>query len=73
MPFKPTVQVVEPNGLVRWLGRLLLPAVFDGEHSLQLESIDHNHARFIQSERFSGLLVPLLGRVLARTNRGSRR
>lgn len=70
MTFKPTVQAVEPNQLVRWLGHLLLPGVFDGEHSLQLESIDRNHTRFIQSERFSGLLVPLLGGLLARTHRG---
>jgi len=68
--FKPTVQAVEPNQLVRWLGRLLLPGVFDGEHSLRLEAINSDHTRFIQSERFGGLLVPLLGGLLARTHRG---
>jgi len=68
--FKPTVQAVEPNQLVRWLGRLLLPGVFDGEHSLRLEAINSDHTRFIQSERFGGLLVPLLGGLLARTQRG---
>jgi hypothetical protein len=68
--FKPTVQAVEPYQLVRWLGRLLLPGIFDGEHSLRLEAINSDHTRFIQSERFGGLLVPLLGGLLARTHRG---
>jgi hypothetical protein len=68
--FKPTVQAVEPHQLVRWLGRLLLPGIFDGEHSLRLEAINSDHTRFIQSERFGGLLVPLLGGLLARTHRG---
>jgi hypothetical protein len=70
MTFKPTVQAVEPDKLVRWLGRLLLPGIFDGEHSLRLEAINRDHTRFIQSERFGGLLVPLLGGLLARTQRG---
>lgn len=70
MTFKPTVQAVEPNQLMRWLGHLLLPGVFDGEHSLRLEAINRDRTRFIQSERFSGLLVPLLGSPLARTQRG---
>jgi hypothetical protein len=70
MTFKPTVRAVEPNQLVRWLGRLLLPGIVDGEHSLRLEAIDRDHTRFIQSERFSGLLVPFLGSLLTRTQRG---
>src|SRR6059058_1335402 len=43
--FKPTVQAVEPNQRVRWLGRLLLPGIFDGEHSLRLEAINSDHTR----------------------------
>ena len=70
MTFKPTVQAVQPNQLVRWLGRLVVPGVFDGEHSLRLEPIDSNRTRFIQSERFSGVLVPFLGGPLSRTERG---
>lgn len=70
MNFKPTVQVVQPNHLVRWLGRLLVPGLFDGEHSLQLQALDNNHTRFTQSERFTGLLVPLLGSLLNRTQHG---
>lgn len=70
MTFKPTVQAVQPNQLLRWLGRLVVPGVFDGEHSLRLELIDSNRTRFIQSERFSGVLVPFLGGALTRTERG---
>ena len=70
MTFKPTVRAVEPNQLVRWLGRLFVPGVFDGEHSLRLERIGSNRTRFTQSERFSGVLVPFLGSALSRTERG---
>ena len=38
MTFKPTVRSVEANRELRWLGRLLLPGVFDGEHSLRIEA-----------------------------------
>jgi hypothetical protein len=68
--FKPTVRAVEPNRELRWLGRLLLPRVFDGEHSLRIEQLDRDRSRFIMSERFSGLLVGLFGGTLAKTETG---
>ena len=70
MTFKPTVRAVEANRELRWLGRLLLPGVFDGEHSLRIEPLDGGRSRFIQSERFSGLLVGLFGGTLAKTEAG---
>jgi hypothetical protein len=33
MSFKPTVLEAEPERELRWLGRLLVPGIFDGEHS----------------------------------------
>ena len=36
MTFAPTVIRAARNQELRWLGRLLLPGVFDGEHSFQL-------------------------------------
>src|ERR671918_117168 len=44
MTFKPTVRAVEANRELRWLGRLLLPGVFDGEHSLRIEPLDSGAA-----------------------------
>jgi hypothetical protein len=70
MTFKPTVRAVEVNRELRWLGRLLVPRVFDGEHSLRIEQLDGGRSRFVQSERFSGLLVGLFGGTLAKTETG---
>ena len=47
MTFKPTVRSVEANRELRWLGRLLLPGVFDGEHSLRIEPLDGGRSRFV--------------------------
>jgi hypothetical protein len=68
--FKPTVRAVETNRELRWLGRLLLPGVIDGEHSLRIEPLDGGRSRFIQSERFTGVLVGLVGGTLAKTEVG---
>lgn len=70
MTFKPTVRAVEPARELRWLGRLLLPGLFDGEHRLAIEPLDGGRSRFVQSERFNGLLVGLFGKTLAATERG---
>jgi hypothetical protein len=68
--FKPTLVAVEPNRELRWLGRLLLPGVFDGEHRFTLDRAGEGRTRFVQSETFKGVLVPLLGRALGSTGRG---
>jgi hypothetical protein len=70
MTFRPTVRAAEPARELRWLGRLLVPGLVDGEHRLALEPLEGGRSRFIQSERFSGLLVGLLGGTLAATERG---
>jgi len=70
MTFKPTVVEVTSKQELRWLGRLLAPGVFDGEHSLRIEPIDDSHVRFVQAERFTGVLVPLFGKTLEKTQRG---
>jgi hypothetical protein len=70
MTFKPTVRAVEAGRELRWLGRLLVPGVFDGEHRLVVEPLDGGRSRFIQSERFSGLLVGPFAKTLAATERG---
>ena len=70
MTFRPTVRAAEPARELRWLGRLLLPGLVDGEHRLAVEPLTSGRSRFIQSERFSGLLVGLLRGTLAATERG---
>lgn len=69
MTFKPTVLDAEPNRELRWLGRLLAPGLFDGEHSLAIEPLEENRVRFVQRETFRGLLVPLFSRGLDKNTR----
>jgi hypothetical protein len=61
---RPTILSAEPNRELRWLGHLLVPGLFDGEHSLLIQPLEENRVQFIQSEMFRGLFVPLLARSL---------
>jgi hypothetical protein len=70
MTFKPTVTGLEPGRSLRWLGRLLVPGLLDGQHSFRIDSLGEGRTRFTQSERFSGLLVRFIGKTLARTEQG---
>ena len=65
MTFKPKLLNVVPNEELRWLGRLLLPGIFDGEHIFELRAIDGGQCtRFVHREEFGGVLVPLLWKGL---------
>lgn len=71
MTFRPVVLRAEPGRELSWLGRVLLPGLFDGEHVFRIESAGEGTVRFRQSERFCGLLVPLVwGKVGDKTRRG---
>jgi hypothetical protein len=61
---RPTVLAVDAARELRWLGHLLVRGLFDGEHRLALEPLGAGRVRFVQEERFSGLLVPLLAKSL---------
>jgi len=61
MTFRPRVLAAEPERELRWLGHLLIPGLFDGEHSLRLEAQAPAACILHHTERFSGLLVPLFG------------
>jgi hypothetical protein len=60
MTFRPVVQRAVPGRELRWLGRLLLQGIFDGEHHFEIEPLSEQRVRFRQSEKFRGVLVPLL-------------
>ena len=70
MVMRPVVQTVEARLRVGWLGHLLVPHVFDGAHEFVIEARGPGASTFVQRERFGGLLVPLVGRVLDRTHQG---
>ena len=67
--FRPKV-VKSMRGEIRWLGRVGIPRVFDGRHSLKVEPLGPNKTRFTQYERFTGVLVPLFRGTLKATRRG---
>lgn len=54
--FSPTVLKVENNRELRWLGRMVLPRIFDGEHYFILEDRG-GFTRLIHGERFRGILL----------------
>jgi hypothetical protein len=70
MTFKPTVRTVEENRELAWLGHLLVPGVFDGEHHFELAPRPSGGTGFTQRERFSGILVSLTSGALGKTQRG---
>lgn len=64
--FRPTVLAAEPGRLLRWKGRFVLPGLFDGTHDFELTA-SATGTRVVQSEAFSGVLVPFLGRMISDT------
>ena len=67
--FRPTILELEPGRSVTWLGRTLLPGLFDGHHTLSVTATDDG-AWFRTVEEFSGILVPLLGGIMRDSQRG---
>ena len=63
--FHPQLLAVAPERELRWRGGFWPGGLFDGEHSFVMAP-DGPGTRFVQSERFSGLLVgPLTRGVIA--------
>jgi hypothetical protein len=69
MTFHPTVLTVEAERELRWIGHLFVPGLFDGEHIFSIEPRGTGRVLFIQREIFTGLLVPLLARMLDTSTR----
>jgi hypothetical protein len=72
MTLGPTVKVLRPVSEFRWLGRLGIPGIFDGEHVHEVEALGADRSRYTQREHFSGVLVPFTGKVLDATEAGFR-
>ncbi|MDD4992806.1 MAG: SRPBCC domain-containing protein [Paludibacter sp.] len=64
MTFKPKVLAFDAHKEFRWLGHLIIPGLFDGEHKLALTDNGNGTTTFTQSEKFKGILVPLLKQML---------
>jgi len=70
MTFRPTLRAFDERKLICWQGRLGIPGIFDGVHSLKIEPAPAGATRFTQHEAFSGVLVPMMRGVLRDTAAG---
>jgi hypothetical protein len=64
--FRPIVTEYEPGKVLEWLGSTGFRGIFDGRHRFEL-SETATGTRVVQSEEFSGVMVPFLGRMLTST------
>ena len=64
MGFTPKVLVYEKNHEFRWIGQFIVPRLFDGEHGFRLIDNGNGTTTFQQFERFRGLLIPFLKKML---------
>jgi hypothetical protein len=64
MNFTPKVLVFEKNKLFVWKGKVLIPGLFDGEHRFEIKDNGDGTTTFIQSEKFSGILIPFFKEMI---------
>lgn len=71
MTIKPSIVDIDKNKKFAWLGHLMFPGIFDGEHIFEMELLDNGKTKFIQKENFKGILIPLLWKMLdTKTRKG---
>ena len=70
MTFKPTVLAATPGQELRWLGKLGIRGLFDGEHSFVLTPNADGTTHLTHGERFSGILVGPMKGSLKNTDAG---
>lgn len=64
MIMKPTVLQYQANKELRWIGKLFMSHIFDGEHAFVLQDNGNGTTTFMQYEHFRGILVPLMKGML---------
>ena len=67
MTFKPKILVAEPDRELRWIGRVLMPGIFDGEHYFQLHD-EGGQTRLVHGEKFRGIGLLFISTDKFRTN-----
>jgi hypothetical protein len=70
MAFRPKIISYKAGQHLTWVGHFLIPGIFDGEHSFEIHQKSGGVVQFIQKESFKGILVPFMGGVLAKTQKG---
>jgi len=70
MTFKPLVLSFTKEKEFRWIGKLGVKGIFDGEHYFKLIDKGDNQTKLIHGEKFSGILVSIMGKTLEKTKMG---
>ena len=66
MAFKPLVLAYTPSKEFKWIGHLWIKGLFDGEPRFELLENSDGSTTLVQSEKFTGLLVPLFKSMLGK-------
>lgn len=64
MTLKPKVLVFNPVKEFRWIGHVLFPGLFDGEHRFELADNGDGTTTFRHCEKFKGILIPFFAKLL---------
>lgn len=70
MGFRPRIMRVLPKQEFRWKGKLGIGGLFDGEHYFLIKELGPEQTQLTHGERFSGLLVGMMGNTLEQTRQG---
>ena len=69
MVFKPKILKYKENSELRWLGKLFIPKIFDGEHYFIVKDNFDGTSTFIHGENFSGVLIPFFTKMILDTKK----
>lgn len=58
--FTPELLEADPGKELRWIGKVWIGGIFDGEHSFTIEDAGQGRVRFVQEEKFRGVAVPFM-------------
>jgi hypothetical protein len=64
MKFKPTILIVHNRKELKWKGKLLIKGLFDGEHQFEIIDNANGTITFVQSEKFTGILIPFFKKLI---------
>jgi hypothetical protein len=71
MRFKPVITKVVQGQQFAWKGQLISSLLFGGEHFFEIRDNGNGTCTFLHGENFTGMLIPLLKKMLAgNTKRG---
>jgi hypothetical protein len=66
----PQILSAIPGQELKWQGHVLASGIFHGEHHFLIQEKDPDRVTFAQGEAFRGVLVPLIGKLLDKTEQG---